>query len=153
MVNVHASGGRRMMEAARERLDAHGLSTRLIAVTVLTSMEDQDLDEVGVGGSLAAQVERLALLARDSGMDGAVCSAHEASRLTTLCGKQFLKVTPGIRPAASQAGDQRRVMTPGQAMAAGSTHLVVGRPVTTAEEPMMALAAIEQELDLDGESD
>src|SRR5699024_6287059 len=115
MVNVHAGGGRRMMEAARERLYAHALATRLIAVTVLTSMEDQDIHEVGVAGSVAAQVERLALLARDSGMDGAVCSAHEAGRLATLCGESFLKVTPGIRPAASQAADQRRVMTPARA--------------------------------------
>lgn len=148
MVNVHAGGGRRMMEAARERLDTQGLSTRLIAVTVLTSIQDQDLNELGVEGSVAAQVERLGMLARDSGMDGVVCSAHEASRLTSLCGEQFLKVTPGIRPAAAQVGDQRRVMTPAQAMAAGSTHLVVGRPVTAAEEPMVALAAIERELGL-----
>lgn len=148
MVNVHAGGGRRMMEAARERLDANQLSTQLIAVTVLTSMEDQDLHDVGVAVSVAAQVERLALLARDSGMDGVVCSAHEANRLIALCGEQFLKVTPGIRPAAAQVGDQRRVMTPAQAMAAGSTHLVVGRPVTAADEPMVALAAIERELNL-----
>lgn len=147
MVNVHAGGGRRMMEAARERLERHGLGTRLIAVTVLTSMTADDLAEVGVGVSPAAQVERLATLARDSGMHGVVCSAQESARLRKLCGDDFLKVTPGIRPAFAQVGDQQRIMTPGDAMAAGSTHLVVGRPITQAEEPMEALAAIEAELD------
>ncbi|ATJ82485.1 orotidine-5'-phosphate decarboxylase [Halomonas beimenensis] len=146
MVNVHAGGGRRMMEAAKERLVRQGLSTQLIAVTVLTSMAAEDLAEVGVSVSPAEQVERLAALARDSGMDGVVCSAQEAARLRVLCGDDFLKVTPGIRPAAAQAGDQRRVMTPGEAVAAGSTHLVVGRPVTQADDPMAALAAIEAEL-------
>ncbi|TLF47872.1 orotidine-5'-phosphate decarboxylase [Halomonas urmiana] len=146
MVNVHAGGGRRMMEAARERLDRHGLTTHLIAVTVLTSMEAEDLAEVGVSASPAEQVERLAVLARDSGMHGVVCSALEASRLTTLCGADFLKVTPGIRPSFAAAGDQRRVMTPLDARRAGSTHQVVGRPVTQAEDPMAALAAIEAEL-------
>ncbi|QTF90964.1 orotidine-5'-phosphate decarboxylase [Halomonas sp. BM-2019] len=146
MVNVHAGGGRRMMEAARERLEQHGLVTHLIAVTVLTSMEAGDLAEVGVAASPAEQVERLALLARDSGLDGVVCSAQESARLRELCGNDFLKVTPGIRPSFAVAGDQRRVMTPAEARAAGSTHLVVGRPVTQAEEPMAALAAIEAEL-------
>jgi len=146
MVNVHAGGGRRMMEAARERLERHGLDTRLIAVTVLTSMTADDLAEVGVGVSPAAQVERLATLAYHSGMHGVVCSAQESARLRELWGDDFLKVTPGIRPAFAQAGDQKRIMTPGDAMAAGSTHLVVGRPITQAEEPMAALAAIEAEL-------
>ncbi|MBS9402309.1 orotidine-5'-phosphate decarboxylase [Halomonas sp. TRM85114] len=146
MVNVHAGGGRRMMAAARERLERHGLSTRLIAVTVLTSMEAADLEEVGIMASPAEQVERLALLARDSGMDGVVCSAQESARLKECCGEAFLKVTPGIRPAFAIAGDQRRVVTPAAAMAAGSTHLVVGRPLTQAEDPMAALVAIESEL-------
>nr|WP_281380501.1 orotidine-5'-phosphate decarboxylase [Halomonas stenophila] len=147
MVNVHAGGGRRMMEAARARLEQHALSTHLIAVTVLTSMQAGDLAEVGVSATPAEQVERLAVLARDSGMDGVVCSAREAERLRALCGDRFLKVTPGIRPATADAGDQRRIMTPAAAMAAGSTHLVVGRPVTQADDPMAALAAIESELD------
>ncbi|HSP58692.1 MAG TPA: orotidine-5'-phosphate decarboxylase [Halomonas sp.] len=146
MVNVHAGGGRRMMVAARERLERQGLATHLIAVTVLTSMEAADLAEVGITASPAEQVERLALLARDSGMDGVVCSAQESARLKECCGESFLKVTPGIRPAFAVAGDQRRVMTPEAAVAAGSTHLVVGRPVTQAEDPMAALAAIESEL-------
>lgn len=146
MVNVHAGGGRRMMEAARERLQRHGLSTHLIAVTVLTSMEAEDLAEVGVDVTPAEQVERLARLASQSGMDGVVCSAQEAARLRELCGESFLKVTPGIRPSFAVAGDQRRVMTPRDAMEEGSTHLVVGRPVTQADDPMAALAAIEAEL-------
>ncbi|MFG6137312.1 orotidine-5'-phosphate decarboxylase [Halomonas sp. B23F22_10] len=146
MVNVHAGGGGRMMEAAKQRLVQHDLSTRLIAVTVLTSMGGEDLAEVGVTATPAEQVERLAALARDSGMDGVVCSAQEAARLRTQCGDDFLKVTPGIRPATAEAGDQRRVMTPSEAMVAGSTHLVIGRPVTQADDPMAALAAIEAEL-------
>ncbi len=146
MVNLHAGGGRRMMEAARQRLDANGLATHLIAVTVLTSMEAADLAEVGVSATPEDQVERLALLARDCDMDGVVCSAQEASRLRELCGADFLKVTPGIRPSFAQADDQRRVMTPAKAMASGSTQLVVGRPVTQAKDPMAALAAIEAEL-------
>ncbi|GAB2803743.1 orotidine-5'-phosphate decarboxylase [Halomonas shantousis] len=146
MVNVHASGGRRMMEAARERLTQRGLKTHLIAVTVLTSLERDDLRDVGLDVEPLAQVERLACLAQESGMSGVVCSAQESQRLQTLCGKAFLKVTPGIRPAYFQAGDQRRVMSPAQAMSAGSTHLVIGRPVTQASDPMAVLSAIEQEL-------
>ncbi|QJQ94631.1 MULTISPECIES: orotidine-5'-phosphate decarboxylase [Halomonadaceae] len=146
MVNVHASGGRRMMEAARERLERHALKTHLIAVTVLTSMSARDLAEIGVTASLETHVEHLALLARDSGLDGVVCSAQESARLRERCGETFLKVTPGIRPASAVADDQRRILTPSQAMTAGSTHLVVGRPVTQAEDPMMALEAILAEL-------
>ncbi|MGQ7242525.1 orotidine-5'-phosphate decarboxylase [Salinicola sp. V024] len=146
MVNVHASGGRRMMEASVERLAQRGLKTRLIAVTVLTSMSDDELGETGVQGSAVSQVERLARLTQESGLDGVVCSAQESARLRELCGEGFLKVTPGIRPAAADPGDQRRVMTPEAAMAAGSTHLVIGRAVTQASDPMAALAAIERSL-------
>lgn len=146
MVNVHAGGGRRMMEAARERIERQGLATHLIAVTILTSMDTTDLQEVGITVSPAEQVERLARLAMDSGMDGVVCSAQESTRLRELCGDTFLKVTPGIRPSFAAADDQRRIMTPLQAMTAGSTHLVIGRPVTQAEDPMAALEAIEREL-------
>ena len=146
MVNVHAGGGRRMMEAARERLEQNSLKTRLIAVTVLTSMTAHDLADVGITSSPAQQVERLARQARECGMDGVVCSAQESSRLRELCGEGFLKVTPGIRPRSAEHGDQRRVMTPAEAVAAGSTHLVIGRPVSQAQDPMTALAAIEQEL-------
>lgn len=146
MVNVHAGGGRKMMEAAAERLQANKLATHLIAVTVLTSFEAGDLAEVGVEVPLAEQVKRLALLAKDSGMSGVVCSAQEAEALKASCGAGFLKVTPGIRPSFAAANDQQRIMTPTAAMQAGSTHLVVGRPVTQADNPMAALEAIETEL-------
>lgn len=146
MINVHAGGGRRMMEAARERLDRYALKTHLIAVTVLTSMERSDLAETGLDIEPFTQVERLAGLAQESGMAGVVCSAHEVSRLRELFGEAFLKITPGIRPAFAANDDQRRIMTPAEAMAAGSTHLVVGRPVTQADDPMAALTAIEREL-------
>ena len=146
MVNVHASGGRRMMEASAERLAQRGLKTHLIAVTVLTSMSDDELQEIGVSGDALAQVERLARLTRESGLDGVVCSARESARLTELCGEAFLKVTPGIRPATADQGDQRRVMTPEAAMAAGSTHLVIGRAITQAADPMSALTEIERSL-------
>lgn len=146
MTNVHASGGARMMEAAAKALTARNLKTQLIAVTVLTSMEQQDLADIGLDVTPLEQVERLAMLAQQSGMHGVVCSARETSSLKTLCGSDFLKVTPGIRPSFAQAGDQRRTMTPSEAMAAGSTHLVIGRPVTQADAPMMALSAIEKEL-------
>ncbi|MCK0714654.1 orotidine-5'-phosphate decarboxylase [Chromohalobacter sarecensis] len=147
MVNVHAGGGRRMMEAARERLENRRLTTHLIAVTVLTSMAREDLVEIGVDDEPLTQVERLAALAQCSGMDGVVCSAQEATALRALCGDTFLKVTPGIRPSASSGDDQRRTLTPAQALEAGSTHLVIGRPVTQASDPMAALGAIEHELD------
>ncbi|MGS0466766.1 orotidine-5'-phosphate decarboxylase [Cobetia marina] len=146
MTNVHAGGGARMMEAAASALATRQLETRLIAVTVLTSMEQSDLAGIGLDVTPLAQVERLASLAQQSGMHGVVCSARETPSLKALCGPDFLKVTPGIRPSFAQAGDQRRTMTPGEAMAAGSTHLVIGRPVTQAENPMAALAAIETEL-------
>ncbi|PRY60381.1 orotidine-5'-phosphate decarboxylase [Vreelandella songnenensis] len=146
MVNVHAGGGRTMMEAAAERLKRHGLTTHLIAVTVLTSTEQSGLQEVGVSGALDEQVERLARLTQQSGLDGVVCSAQEAAHLKQVCGEGFLKVTPGIRPSFAAANDQQRIMTPSEAMRAGSTHLVIGRPVTQATDPMQALAAIEAEL-------
>ncbi|KPQ24237.1 MAG: orotidine-5'-phosphate decarboxylase [Halomonas sp. HL-48] len=146
MVNVHASGGRAMMETAAARLAQQRLETRLIAVTVLTSMQASDLAEVGVSSPLDEQVAQLAQLAKQSGLHGVVCSAHESARIASLCGDAFLKVTPGIRPEFAAANDQQRIMTPREAMQAGSTHLVVGRPVTQAENPMDALAAIEAEL-------
>lgn len=146
MVNVHASGGRRMMEAAAKRLLDHNLPTHLIAVTVLTSMEAEELNETGVATTLQEQVMRLAALTQQSGLTGVVCSAQEASQIKKQCGAEFLKVTPGIRPGFAAANDQQRIMTPHEAMQVGSTHLVVGRPITQAEDPMVALAAIEAEL-------
>ncbi|WP_438454639.1 orotidine-5'-phosphate decarboxylase [Vreelandella venusta] len=146
MVNVHASGGRKMMEAAAKRLDDHRLNTHLIAVTVLTSMQAEDLHEVGIAVTPEEHVLRLAALTQQSGLGGVVCSAQEAAQIKALCGNDFLKVTPGIRPSFAAANDQQRIMTPSDALNAGSTHLVIGRPVTQAAEPMMALAAIEAEL-------
>lgn len=143
MVNVHASGGRRMMQAAREALGAvAGRRPLLIAVTVLTSMEAHELEETGVRGGLEEQVLRLAGLAIDCGLDGVVCSAREAPLLRARFGAHPVLVTPGIRPASAPADDQRRTLTPAEAIAAGSDFLVVGRPVTGAPDPAAALAAI-----------
>ncbi|GGB47530.1 orotidine 5'-phosphate decarboxylase [Oceanisphaera marina] len=147
MVNVHASGGLRMMQAAREALLPYGdRAPLLIAVTVLTSMTAEELEQVGVLRSPAEQVLALARLTRDAGLDGVVCSAQEASLLKAELGHDFKLVTPGIRPAGSDAGDQRRIMTPEQALAAGSDYLVIGRPITQAANPADALATINQSL-------
>ncbi|MCG3169593.1 MAG: Orotidine 5'-phosphate decarboxylase [Pseudomonadales bacterium] len=143
MLNVHASGGRRMLGAAREALAGlPGRSPLLIAVTVLTSMEEAELRETGVTGGVDEQVLRLAALTLDCGLDGVVCSAREAPALRVRFGARPVLVTPGIRPAGSAPGDQRRTLTPSQAIAAGADHLVVGRPVTGAADPLAALAAI-----------
>ena len=139
IVNVHASGGRRMLEAARASLQTYQHKPWLIAVTVLTSLEDDDLREVGIARSAAQQVQLLAELSLACGLDGVVCSAREASLLLPLQ-PAWLRVTPGIRPAQAAADDQRRTMTPSQALSAGATHLVVGRPVTRADDPAQALA-------------
>jgi orotidine-5'-phosphate decarboxylase len=148
MVNVHASGGRRMMMAARERLEQGNYATRLIAVTVLTSMERQDLAEVGLDIDPTEQVRRLAALTADCGLDGVVCSAQEAVMLREQQGSDFLLVTPGIRPASSEAGDQRRIMTPEQALKAGVSYMVIGRPITQSTDPAGALRQINQSLGL-----
>lgn len=147
MVNVHASGGRRMMEAARDELDKANLKTRLIAVTVLTSMERSDLAEIGLDIDPLEQVRRLALLTRDCGLDGVVCSAKEAPVLRQEIGSGFDLVTPGIRPSNASAGDQRRVVTPTEGLANGSSYLVIGRPITQADSPVAAAQAIQQEID------
>lgn len=146
MVNVHASGGRRMMEAAREQLERNRSSTRLIAVTVLTSMERSDLAEIGCDREPLDQVRRLAALAADCGLHGVVCSAREAQMLRDIHGEAFLLVTPGIRPANTEIGDQRRIMTPEMARQAGVSHLVIGRPITQAADPAAALRAINSSL-------
>ncbi|MGV4878244.1 orotidine-5'-phosphate decarboxylase [Acetobacter indonesiensis] len=149
MLTVHASGGRAMMEAARTaRDDAFPANDRpaLLAVTVLTSLDDAALAETGVGDGARAQVLRLGKLAMQSGMDGLVCSAHEIAPLRDSLGDAPLLVTPGIRPAGSQAGDQKRVMTPAEARSAGADWIVVGRPITQAENPAAAAAAILAEL-------
>ncbi|ENY71456.1 orotidine 5'-phosphate decarboxylase [Aeromonas diversa CDC 2478-85] len=147
MVNVHASGGRRMMEAAKAALAPYGdKAPLLIGVTVLTSMEQVDLAELGVTLTPAEQVLRLARLTKAAGLDGVVCSAQEATLLKAECGADFKLVTPGIRPAGSEQGDQRRIMTPAQAVAAGADYLVVGRPITQAGAPAAVLQAINAEL-------
>jgi orotidine-5'-phosphate decarboxylase len=148
MVNVHASGGRRMMEAAAEALQGFEQKPLLIAVTVLTSMSDDDLRELGYTESAAERVLRLAALTQDCGLDGVVCSAMEASQLRTERGAQFCLVTPGIRLAGDDAGDQRRVLTPADAVANGSDYLVIGRSVTGAEDPLAALQRVHTELGL-----
>ena len=135
MVNVHASGGERMMNAAAEAIVNKNNKPILIAVTVLTSMEQSDLAGIGLDIEPRQQVERLAKLAKQSGMDGVVSSAQEIELIKNLCGKDFLTVTPGIRPAGSAAGDQRRIMTPQEAVNIGGDYLVIGRPITQAEDP------------------
>ncbi|MHB1085649.1 MAG: orotidine-5'-phosphate decarboxylase [Thiobacillus sp.] len=146
MLNVHASGGRRMMMAAQEALADLSLRPLLIAVTVLTSMSAEDLSEVGVTDAPADQVLRLARLAKQCKLDGVVCSAQEASMLRADLGADFRLVTPGIRPAGAEIGDQRRVMTPAEALRAGSTDLVIGRPITAAADPLAALKQIQSEI-------
>ncbi|AJQ99614.1 Orotidine 5'-phosphate decarboxylase [Enterobacteriaceae bacterium bta3-1] len=143
MVNVHASGGARMMSAAREALVPFGKDAPLlIAVTVLTSMEAEDLRGIGIEQSPADYAERLAKLTKACGLDGVVCSAHEATRLKNSCGKDFKLVTPGIRPEGSAAGDQRRIMTPVEAVKAGVDYMVIGRPITQSAAPAETLRSI-----------
>ncbi|MFE8073181.1 orotidine-5'-phosphate decarboxylase [Marinobacteraceae bacterium S3BR75-40.1] len=147
MVNVHASGGRRMMLQCAEALARRsGSRPYLIAVTVLTSMATEDLRELGFSQSPEELVSRWAVLTRDCGLDGVVCSARESRMLRDQLGDGFLKVTPGIRPAFAAQGDQQRIMTPADALAAGSDYLVVGRPVTQADNPLSALQAIQAEI-------
>lgn len=147
MVNVHASGGARMMTAAREALLPFGKAAPLlIAVTVLTSMEASDLADLGVSLSPAEHAERLAALTQKCGLDGVVCSAQEAVRFKQAFGQDFRLVTPGIRPQGSEAGDQRRIMTPEQALAAGVDYMVIGRPVTQSADPAQTLKAINASL-------
>lgn len=146
MLNVHASGGRRMMTAARVALADLPRPPLLVAVTVLTSMAPEDLAEVGVTDAPAGQVLRLARLAQTCGLDGVVCSAQEAAMLRAGLGAEFRLVTPGIRPAGADAGDQRRVMTPADALRAGATDLVIGRPITAAADPLAALKTIQTEI-------
>ena len=146
MINVHAMGGRKMLEAARAALPVNECDTKLIAVTVLTSMASDDLKEIGLTYSPAEQVKRLASLTQDCGLDGVVCSPQEISLLRESFDPEFELVTPGIRPQWSVTGDQKRIMTPKEAMQAGSNYLVIGRPITQAANPMQALEKIEQEL-------
>lgn len=147
MVNVHASGGEAMMRAAAAALKPFAeKAPKLIAVTVLTSMSADELENIGVHKPLPAQVLSLAKMAHDCGLDGVVCSAKEASIIRQSLGDNFLLVTPGIRPSGAAMHDQKRVMTPGEAIASGVNYLVMGRPIREAEDPIAELKSIHQQL-------
>lgn len=146
MLNVHASGGSAMMEAASEGVERSGEKPILIAVTVLTSMNQQMLNEVGVAGDVSDQVLNLATLTKKSGLDGVVCSAQEAHMLRKALGDKFCLVTPGIRPADAALDDQSRVVTPRRALALGSSYLVIGRPITQSKNPLETLKKIHEEI-------
>lgn len=146
MINVHALGGRRMMEAAREAISSAMHQPKLIAVTMLTSMAQEDLADIGFNATPAEMVLRLATLARASGLDGVVCSAQEVALLRQHFGNEYCLVTPGIRPVQASVDDQSRVMTPRAALQAGSSYLVIGRPVTKAADPLQALIGINEEI-------
>ena len=149
MMNVHASGGRRMMEAAREAATCRDSRPLLIGVTVPTSMDPGDLVETGVTAGLSSQVRTLARLSQACGLDGIVCSAADLGDLRECVDSEFLRVTPGIR-LAHGCDDQRRVMTPGAAVRAGADYLVIGRPVTRAPDPVAALDAVERDIEAPG---
>lgn len=147
IINVHATGGAEMMrsglEAVRDEAARLDIETpKLLAVTVLTSLTDTLLEETGQGHSTTAQVVRLARLTQNSGLDGVVCSGHEIALLREECGKEFILLVPGIRPAGAETGDQKRVVTPEDAIQRGATYLVIGRPITGAEDPARAAADI-----------
>jgi orotidine-5'-phosphate decarboxylase len=146
MVNLHASGGRSMMEAARERLAGLQQAPLLVAVTLLTSLDAGDLKDIGCPGDPGDRVLRLASLAQRAGLDGVVCSPREASLVRGGLGRDFLLVTPGVRPAGTAAKDQKRVMCPREAIEAGADFLVIGRPITAAPDPLQALADIERDM-------
>ncbi len=152
MLNVHALGGRAMLSAAREALEGVDARPKLIAVTLLTSMGEQDLREVGIADGSQQGVLRLARLAQGCGLDGVVCSAQEAPMLRRELGRRFCLVTPGIRPAEAAGDDQVRVTTPGDAISMGSDYLVIGRPITRSPDPLQALRRINQEISLSGET-
>lgn len=142
MVNVHASAGLEAMQLSKKRLVEGGHDTLLIAVTVLTSMTEEGLQGIGIETPVNQQVERLALLTKQAGLDGVVCSAQEASRLKQLCGEKFQLITPGIRMAEDAADDQKRICTPKQAMQNGSDYLVIGRSITQADRPTDKMSKI-----------
>ena len=146
MTNVHAAGGQRMMKAAKAAINELNASTQLIAVTVLTSMTDKDIASTGVVRSLTEQVTVLALLAKESGLGGVVCSAQEAKQLRHDFGESFTLVTPGIRPASAVSDDQRRILTAREALDQGSHYLVIGRPITESPHPLVALESLIDEL-------
>ena len=147
MMNVHASGGEAMLRAARESIESVARPPILIAVTILTSLADADLERVGLHGSLIENVERLARLARASGLDGVVCSAQEAPLIRKAAGEDFILVTPGIRLKDDRKDDQARIVTPAEAVRLGANYLVIGRPITQAPDPAAMLASIRESLD------
>lgn len=147
MMNVHALGGREMMAAAQDAIDNSAHQPLLIAVTILTSMNEAALKEVGLLKTPKEHVLDLATLAHQAGLDGVVCSAQEAQLLRDKLGPDFQLVTPGIRPSNTAAGDQKRVMTPAEAIANGANYIVVGRPITQAPDPVKVLVQINQEID------
>ena len=146
ILNVHAAGGPAMLKAAVEAARGVNPKTKVIAVTVLTSLADADLDAVGQKGPAADQVLRLARLTKDCGLDGVVCSAHEIAALRQALGPDFMLIVPGIRPKGADLGDQQRVMGPREACDAGASILVIGRPITAAPDPVQAARAIAESL-------
>lgn len=137
-INVHATGGRAMMRAAQEAMESVNNTTKLLAVTILTSMDESDLADIGMQTGTADRVRQLAKLTQDCGLAGIVCSSHEIEAVRAVCGPDFALMVPGIRPAGSAAGDQKRIMTPKDALDKGATHLVIGRPITQADDPLQA---------------
>ena len=151
ILSIHGLGGDAMVAAAREGVEAAAVDrderTRLVSITVLTSMDQESLAKIGIDAPVADEVSRLATLACGAGSDGIVCSPQEAAAMRELLGSDALIVTPGVRPAGSEVGDQRRIATPAAAVSAGATQLVVGRPITQADDPVAAFDAIVEELD------
>ncbi len=146
-LTIHAGGGEAMMRAAADAAKAAGSSRPLLlAITVLTSLDDRDLGAVGQRGPVGDQAKRLAALAKKSGLDGVVCSAHETAALRAECGQDFLLVVPGIRPSWTTSNDQKRVVTPAEAVRRGADYLVIGRPITQADDPAAALERIAAEV-------
>ena len=146
MLTVHASGGPKMLKAAVDAASQSPNPPIVLAVTVLTSIGDDEIQQIGVAGRVLDQVLRLATLAREAGCTGIVAAPHEAAEIRKRLGEGFAIITPGVRPAGSSAGDQARVLTPAQAIAAGATYLVVGRPITEAAKPAQAARAIVDEI-------
>ena len=148
LLTVHASGGSAMLKAAVEGVKESGSKTKVLAVTVLTSIDEETLNnELGVSKSVRDQVKSLAMLAKESGVDGVVCSPKEITAIRECCGPDFLIVTPGIRPKGSAVGDQKRIKTPGEAINDGANYIVVGRPITEANDPAGAMEAILKEIE------
>lgn len=146
LLTVHCLGGRAMLEAARRGVDTSTSRPRIVGVTLLTSLAESDLGEIGLTGGVGERALALARLAHDARLDGVVCAPTEAAALRQRFGPEFLLVTPGVRPAGSAEGDQRRTLTPGRAIAAGADFLVIGRPITRASDPLVALSTIEEDM-------